>query len=176
MDVKTQQSSSTKYVAITGLTLKVFRMKHTAVADLTHGFEDLYNSNNWIIYTCASCQNCCVLGAIFITCRPDEYRNLRGNPRKILAGILGQYYDPFEKPMTPSFENADAASTLLMAVKKYNFSFTLFKCKPCYSDVFGANLFMRLIHYTLELTMNVVSVCYTVTIDEGLLDQSWNLF
>jgi hypothetical protein len=93
MDTKTHQSSSTKYVAITGLTLKVFRMIHTGVADLIHGFEHLYNSTNRAIYTCASCQNCCVLEAIFIARKPDEYRSIKGNSRSILARMLGQYYD-----------------------------------------------------------------------------------
>jgi hypothetical protein len=81
MDTKTHQSSSTKYVAITGLTLKVFRMRHTGVADLIHGFEDLYRTNNCAIYACAFCQNCCVLEAIFIARKPDEYRSIKGNAK-----------------------------------------------------------------------------------------------
>jgi hypothetical protein len=134
MDAKTHQSSSTKYVAITSLTLKVFRMRHTGVADLIHGFKDPYNRSNKAIYTCASCQNCCVLEAIFIARKPDEYRSLKGNPRQILARMLGQYYDLFEKPMTLPFAGVDAASTLLMVAKKYNFSFSLFKREPKFAD------------------------------------------
>jgi hypothetical protein len=134
IDAKTHQSSSTKYVAITGITLKVFRMRYTGVADLIHGFEDLYNSSNKAIYTCASCQNCCVLEAIFIARKPDEYRSLKGNPRQILARMLGQYYNLFGKVMTLPFAGVDAASTLLMAAKKYNFSFSLFKRDPKFVD------------------------------------------
>jgi hypothetical protein len=134
MDAKTHQSSSTKYVAITGLTLKVFRMRHTGVAELIHGFEDLYGKHSKAIYTCASCQNCCVLEAIFIARKPDEYRSLKGNPRSILARMLGQYYDLFGKCMPMPFAGVDAASTLLMAAKKYNFSFSLFKRDPKFAD------------------------------------------
>jgi hypothetical protein len=134
MDAKTHQSSSTKYVAITGLTLKVFRMRHTGVADLIHGFEDLYGYNTRAIYTCASCQNCCVLEAIFIARKPDEFRSIKGDTKQILAKILGQYYDLFEKPLILPFEGVDCASTRLMATKKYNFSFSLFKREPKFPD------------------------------------------
>jgi hypothetical protein len=77
LDARTHQSSSTKYVGITGLTLKVFRMKHTGVADFIHIFEDLYGYNNRAIYTCVSCQNCCILEAIFIARKSDEYRSIK---------------------------------------------------------------------------------------------------
>jgi hypothetical protein len=92
---RTHEQSSTKYIAITGLKLNVFRMKNTGIYEIIGGYDDLYGTSNKAIYTCCTCQDCCVLEAIFIARKPDVYKKLKGEPKKTLARMHEQYLDLF---------------------------------------------------------------------------------
>jgi hypothetical protein len=59
-----REGSTTKYIAIAGMDITVFRLRNTGT--VFPGYEDLYNSRNKFIFTFDRPNNMCTLQAVFI--------------------------------------------------------------------------------------------------------------
>jgi hypothetical protein len=131
---KSVETSSTKYICITGINFSVFRLRNTGAGELIPGYEDLYNSHNRAIFTCASGQNTCVLECIYIATDIEKYRSLKGNLKQIMSKIKVIYHTLFNAKLPNNFEGVDVFSTLKLAADKFNLTFTIFTREPKAQD------------------------------------------
>jgi hypothetical protein len=115
-------SSSTKYIAITGVSFSVYRLRNTRV--LIPGFEEIYRKR--CIYTCNAMDNGCVLECIYIANHMDEYTSFKGCVKQIVHRIKQQYQDLFGSPLPKPFNGIEMINTLEFAAKKYNLTFIIY--------------------------------------------------
>jgi hypothetical protein len=115
-------TSSTKYIAISGVSFNVARIRNTG--EPIPGFEFLYKSKN--LYTCMSMNNGCVLEVIYIATHYKEYQNMKGRKQSIIPRLKELYKDMYKKPFPENFHGLEAFSTLRHASSEYDINFVVY--------------------------------------------------
>jgi hypothetical protein len=119
---KNVDASSTKYIGITGISFYVDRLKGTGAKSQS---VDFYKKNQQL-YACTSTTNLCVIECIYIARFSQEYKNLKGCKKSIVARVKEQYRDLFNQNPPKDLVSLDLYNTLTTASEKYNIEFIIY--------------------------------------------------
>jgi hypothetical protein len=115
-------TSSTKYIGITGVAFYVFPLFGTGTRLI--GCEELIK-NQWI-YSCNGDEGLCVIECIYIALHEEDYKDLKGARHRIFSKLKKQYEELFDKKYSYDIKNLNLNSTLELACKKYGLTFNIY--------------------------------------------------